>query len=122
MEPRKLEYKGPLASDKASPSDIQDRVHRNTGSHKKEPVEARARAWMEKHPQFYQAFVLQASEEAAYTKRGSAKYIAETLRRRKDLAGGKPFKIPNAFVTYMALRFMDEHPEHAGLFVSTKRK
>jgi hypothetical protein len=61
-------------------------------------------------------------EEAEYTKRGSAKFIAECLRRRRDLVGRKLFKIPNAYVTYMAIRFMEEHPAHAGLFRTTKRK
>lgn len=88
----------------------------------KAPVAERARLWMEQHPTIYAAFVLAAFDEAAYTKRGSAKFIAECLRRRRDLLAGKPFKIPNAYVTYMALRFMEEHPAHAGLFKTTKRK
>lgn len=77
---------------------------------------------MKEHPAIYQAFVLAAFDEAAYTKRGSAKFIAECLRRRRDLLGGKPFKVPNIAITYMALRFMEENPKHAGLFVTTKRK
>lgn len=114
-----LEYK-PHARDKQAPHDIQLRVSRNMG--KKEPVEVRAAKWMNQYPQVYAAFVQAAFAEAEFTNRGSAKFIAECLRRRRDLVAGKPFKIPNAHVTYMALRFMEEHPAYAGLFKTTKRK
>lgn len=118
-----LDYKGVLASDKQQPTDNAVRASSNRAYAKpKASVEERAKAWMKQHPAIYDAFVLAAFDEAAYTKRGSAKFIAECLRRRRDLLGGKPFKIPNAYVTYMALRFMAEHPKHAGLFVTTKGK
>ena len=117
-----IEYKGPLVSDKQQPHDIAVRAAANRTYSKKPSVEERAKAWIEAHPQIYQAFVLMAFDEASFTKRGSAKFIAECLRRRRDLIGSKPFKIPNACVTYMALRFMEEHPEHSGLFQTTKRK
>lgn len=116
-----ITYKGPLASDKQEPHDIQVRVSRNMGSRKGEPVDVRANRWIEQHQQIYAAFVQHAFSEAEYTKRGSAKFIAECLRRRKDLVCGKPFKLPNAYVTYMALRFMAEHPKHAGLFKTARR-
>lgn len=87
------------------------------------PVAEWAEAWMAKHPAVYPLFVRFALQiVSAGRKRFSAKAIVERLRWETAVQGGADFKIANAVTTYMALRFMREHPEHASLFKTTKRK
>lgn len=112
----------PLASDRAAPGDVRERVARNGGSQKKEPPAVQAQRWMAAHPQVYALFAeiargLATSGRSYY----SAKAITEDIRCNRKVESGKPYKIPNAHVTYMAIRFQEEHPELAGMF-KTKQK
>lgn len=104
------------------PSDIAVRAHA-TGSYKKsEPVEVRARRWIEKHPQIYRAFEQATLERIERGFRHySAKAVVEYVRWHTDTPGGSPFKIANAVTTYLALKFMNERPEHVGFFKTMKR-
>ncbi|WP_398472934.1 hypothetical protein [Tardiphaga sp.] len=117
-----LDYKGVLASDKQQPHDIAVRVSSNRAYAKpKASVEERAKAWMERHPAVYQLFCKFALEIANKRNRFSAKAIVERLRWETAVQGGADFKIANAVTTYLARRFMLEHPEHASLFLRAKK-
>ncbi|MET4177339.1 hypothetical protein ABIB99_008463 [Bradyrhizobium sp. LA6.1] len=74
---------------------------------------------MENHHQVYLVFAeycFQAIREGRG--RYSAKAIIEIMRwNRRDIG-----KISNMATTYLALKFMEQHPQHATLFISTKRK
>lgn len=54
--------------------------------------------------------------------RFSAKAIVERMRWETAVKDGSDLKISNAVTAYMAKRFIKEHPEHEGLFKSTKLK
>lgn len=109
--------------DLKAPSDIALRVHGNMGSRKKEPVEARATRWISQHPQIEALFQRYALKAANTGRRHySAKAIVELIRWNEEVEGGRPFKIANFVTPYLALRFMDTHPECAGIFKSNKQK
>jgi hypothetical protein len=86
------------------------------------PVAEQAKRWIESHPKVYDLFVKHALKVAGARKHYGAKAIVEFIRYHEEVEHGREFKCPNAFTTYMALRFMDENPEHANLFKTTKRK
>lgn len=120
-KPQKLlEYK-PHASDKQVPHDIQVRVSGNMGS-KKEPVEVAGPRWVENHPAVYAEFKHVALELIAQgRKHYGAKGIAEYLRLHTSVEGGSEFKIANFAVTYLAVKFVQEHPEHSEFFKIVKK-
>lgn len=107
-----------------APSDIEERVHRNSGSRKaQEPVEARATRWIAQHPQVYDLFKRFTLELIATGRtRYSAKAIIERVRWETDVRGGKPFKIANMVTAYLARRFCEENPEYSEFFKIVKGK
>lgn len=105
-----------------APSDIAVRVSSNRAYAKpKASVEERAKAWMDRHPAVYQLFCKFALEIANKLNRFSANAIVERVRWETAVQGGNDFKIANAVTTYLARRFMLEHPEHASLFLRGKK-
>ncbi|MET4294737.1 hypothetical protein ABIB06_006570 [Bradyrhizobium sp. LB8.2] len=112
-------------SGKASvgPHDIATRAAANRAYEKpKLPVEERAKRWMDANPEIYRRFVEYALKAAERFNHYGAKAVVEQVRFHTPSTDGKPFKIPNAVTTYMAIRFVEEHPQHAGLFSIHKRK
>lgn len=122
-KPLLLPYHGPLASDRQEPHDIQVRVARNTGSRKaREPVSVEGPRWVANHPQVYAEFKRVALKLIGQgRKHYGAKGIAEYLRLHTDVEGGVEFKIANFAVTYLAIKFVEEHPQHKGFFNIQKR-
>lgn len=105
------------------PHDIATRAAANrTYSKRKRPAsQAWADQWMAKHPAVYPMFVRFALDIAGRRTRFSAKAIVERMRWETALQGGADFKIANAITAYMATQFVEEHPQHAGLFSIHKR-
>jgi hypothetical protein len=108
--------------DKA-PSDIQVRVHRNVGSRKeKEPLDVWARRYMAAHPEYYPLFAKYALDAIRRGRTNfGAKAIIERMRWDERFDGGKPFKCPNALTRFLAEKFTEKHPEHAGFFRTFKK-
>lgn len=117
-----LEYK-PLASDRQQPHDIAVRAHSNCSYKKKEPLDVWAKRFMAQHPSYYALFESYALEAIRRGRRNfGAKAIVERMRWDESFDGGKPFKCPNALTRFLAERFGEENPEHAGFFKRNKRK
>ena len=73
--------------------------------------------WVAKHPQAYKAFCKYALEaiQSGWRHFG-AKAVAERVRWEAMLEKRDDYKMNNNAVSYMARRFMQEHPQHAGFF------
>lgn len=108
----------------SAPHDIAVRAHLNGTYGQKEPVDIRAARYIRENPDIYRLFCRFAWEAiAAGRQRLGAKLIAERIRWESLLAGNDGFKCNNSYVAFMARRFMQENPDHDGIFETrTKRK
>ncbi|MDP3078671.1 MAG: hypothetical protein Q8N40_23880 [Bradyrhizobium sp.] len=78
---------------------------------------------MESHPQVYAEFKRVALKLIGQgRKHYGAKGIAEYLRLHTDVEGGLEFKIANFAVTYLAIKFVTEFPQHAKFFKINKKE
>ncbi|CAN0458279.1 unnamed protein product, partial [Phaeothamnion confervicola] len=78
--------------------------------------------WVEQHPDIYALFRKFTLEAIAKGMKLGAKAVAERVRWETPATGEKPYKVANISVTYMALKFEKEHPQHEGFFKTHKRK
>lgn len=108
------------------PTDIQLRMHRNQGTRRRKHravVAFNAEQWVLAHPEVYNAFKSLAIESRQMGhKHIGAKMLAEIIRWKTKVPGGKDFKVSNSAVTYMARKFMEEHPEYQGFFRTKVQK
>lgn len=121
--PLQIEFKGHLASDRQQPHDIAIRAGSNATYRKeKVPVEQRAKAWLEKHPEVYPVFKALALKVCSSDELPvSGRMLAETMRYNwrtgvTQFRGGSDFKVNDMATPYMVRRFLEEHPEYARRF------
>ena len=111
---------GPTIKDLAKTHDIKLRVARNLKP--RLPVEARAMAGIEKHPDgegMVDSFASQALN-AGRTKLGS-KAILERLRWESYLMKDKGFKVNNICGALLARRFMTKYPQYGKVFETREK-
>lgn len=99
------------------------RAHLNATYSTKEPVSARAARYMRDNPDIYKLFCRFTWEliGAGRTHVG-AKAIAERIRYESLLSGNDGYTCNNSYVAFMARRFMQENPQHDGIFETRERK
>lgn len=111
-----------IQMDLSKTHDIKLRVHRNMVENKI-PLHEQAARYIHENPELYEQFkkfTFQAIH--AGRDRIGAMLIIQRIRWDTMLSGNNSYKINNNFGPYMARKFMEEYPAHAGIFTTRKNK
>lgn len=105
-------------------NDITERVYRNqTSKVDVEPLHEKAARYIKENPHIYRMFCHFAWEAInAGRQTLSASMITERIRWETMLSGNDQFKVSNNYRAYMARQFMDDNPQHSGIFRTRQTK
>lgn len=85
--------------------------------HAESRLDRRFRAWDAANPEVYRLFERFSLQAARSGRRIGAKAIVERMRWELRVeTRGDDFKLNNSYVSRLARKFVERHPEHAELF------